>query len=106
MDIYAAAFDHVAEAAARRLYGYPKEYLPHACFASTTQYFNIPVEDLPRRQPFSLLNPPRIGTQEVLTLVLKDAHVREKTATDTKFLSALESDLISDQQEVDDPLLS
>jgi hypothetical protein len=48
MDIYAAAFDHVAAATAGQLYGYPNEYLPHACFGSTAQYFNVAVEDLPQ----------------------------------------------------------
>jgi hypothetical protein len=93
MDIYAAAFDHVAAASAGRLYGYPDEYLPHACFGSTTQYFNIAVEDLLLQQPFKLLNPPPMDPAEVATLMRTDTRGREETAIDTKLLSALEVDL-------------
>jgi tetratricopeptide (TPR) repeat protein len=93
MDIYTAAFDHVAAAAAGRLYGYPDVYLPHACFGSTTQYFNIAVEDLPSRQPFKLLNPPPMEPEEVATLIRADMQGRGEIATDAKLLSAIETDL-------------
>jgi tetratricopeptide (TPR) repeat protein len=93
MDIYAAAFDHVAAAAAGCLYGYPNVYLPHAGFASTTQYFNIAVESLPSRQSFKLLNPPPMEPEEVATLIRADMQARRESATDATLLSAIETDL-------------
>jgi tetratricopeptide (TPR) repeat protein len=93
LDIYAAAFDHVADGSAGRLYGYPTEYLPHSCFASTTQYFNIGVESLSHAQSFRLLNPPSMGSKEVARLIRSDMLARPEIAADTIFLSALERDV-------------
>jgi hypothetical protein len=105
MDIYAAAFDHVAAATAGQLYGYPNEYLPHACVASTTQYFNIAVEDLPHPQPFKLLNPPPMDAREVAKLIRADVDRREETTSDIKLLSAIETDLgLPTGKKIDNPL--
>jgi hypothetical protein len=93
MDIYAAAFDHVEAAAAGRLYGYPNVHLPHACFGSTTQYFNIGVEELSSRKPYKLLNPPPMEPDEVAMLIRADMQTRAETAIDADLLLAIETDL-------------